>query len=76
MASSVELEFPRTATLRNNSPIPLVETYTGAYLGAGSASEITLHDAEQLENVRQNLAALAACNYFDPALLVIDGLPG
>lgn len=71
----IDKVFPCSATLRNNSPIPIVETYSGAYMGAGGSSDVTIHDVAHLQTVRQNLDALAAVNYFDPALLVIDGLP-
>ncbi|MBC7621246.1 MAG: hypothetical protein H7293_20055 [Candidatus Saccharibacteria bacterium] len=67
--------FPLSATLRNNSPIPISETFTHAFMQAGGSSDVVIHDAEHLANVQQNLSELAALNYFDPALLVIDGLP-
>lgn len=67
--------FPCDITLRNHSAMPVVETATNAYVGAGNSVTVTLHSKEQLHNMRQNLEELAARNYFDPALLSIDGLP-
>jgi hypothetical protein len=67
--------FPLEVTLRNHSTIPVVETATNAYIGAGNSVTVTLHSKEQLHNMRQNFEELAARNYFDPALLSIDGLP-
>lgn len=70
-----DLDFPLALTLRNNSPIPVVEPETNAYIGAGGSFAVAVHSAGQLHNVRQNLDAIADKNYFDRDKLVIDGLP-
>jgi hypothetical protein len=67
--------FPLELTLRNNSPIPIVETASGAYVGNGSSASIIVQSEQHLMAIRESLEALADLNYFDRDKLVIDGLP-
>lgn len=67
--------FPMEVVLRNHGPIPLVETMSGKYLSNGGAESVQVQSEAHLNAIRENLNALAELNYFDPALLVIDGLP-
>lgn len=68
-------KFPIGVTLRNNGPVPVVEPSTSSIVGSGGAVDVTVHSEGQLHDIVQNFAELAAINYIDPALLVIDGLP-
>lgn len=75
MRERIEALFPMSLTLRNNSPIPVVEPETLSHVSPGGCAHVTVHSVASLQTIRQNLDAVAAANYFDAEKLVIDGLP-
>ena len=75
MRDRMEALFPMSLTLRNNSPIPVVEPETLSHISPGGSSPVTVQNLASLRTIRQNLDAVAAANYFDAEKLVIDGLP-
>jgi hypothetical protein len=66
------VKFPIRVNLRNNSSIPLSEPITGAYLPAGGAATVQMHDEAHAESVMDSLQKLAETNYLKPGSLVGD----
>lgn len=64
-------EFPLSISVHNNSSISLSERVSGAYLAAGSASPVTLHDADHARAFGESLQHLVESNFIDPKSIVI-----
>jgi hypothetical protein len=64
-------EFPLSISVHNNSSTSLPELVSGAYLAAGSATPITLHDAEHARAFGESLQHQVESNFIDPKLIVI-----
>ena len=52
------VQFPLVVTLRNHGFLSITEPATGAYVGAGGSVAVTVHSAEQLSRMRQNIETI------------------
>ena len=52
------VQFPLVVKLRNHGRTSITEPATGAYVGAGGSVTVTVHSAEQLSRMRQNIETI------------------
>lgn len=52
------VQFPVVVKLRNHGRTSITEPATGAFVGAGGSVAVTVHSAEQLSRMRQNIETI------------------